>query len=211
MKLAYKIVMPILTLSIFPILFFLPLLHLNVTSSLAGSLSANLGIPEYSSLFHWVKTAGEMDEKQSLLWKSIFNAIKDKDGTIGSLFTNRHFVYMFLVFAVLMLVLAIAAAVLAIVTKRYGLTACLTAGSLISAFAMNKSFDGFAKPFLSGKISISSLLSSSDSSGILGSLLGSLAKVESLELAAAYSLAFFMLLLAVIFAVIVFIYQRYAK
>ena len=211
MKLAYKIVMPILTLSIFPILFFLPLLHLNVTSSLAGSLSANLGIPEYSSLFHWVKTAGAMDEKQSLLWKSIFNAIKDKDGTIGSLFTNRHFVYMFLVFAALMLVLAIAAAVMAIATKRYGLTACFTAGSLIAAFAMNKSFDGFAKPFLSGKISISSLLSSSDSSGVLGSLLGSLAKVESLELASAYSLAFFMLLLAVIFAVIVFIYQRYAK
>lgn len=211
MKLAYKIVMPILTLSVFPILFFLPLLHLNITSSLAGSLSANLGIPEYSSLFHWVKTGGEMTETQRALWKSIFDAIKDKDGTIGSLFTNRHFVYMFLVFAVLMLVLAIAAAVLAIATKRYGLTACLTAGSLISAFAMNKSFDGFAKPFLSGKISISSLLGSSGSSGVLGSLLGNLAKVESLELASAYSLAFFMLVLAAIFAVIVFIYQRYAK
>ena len=211
MKLAYKIVMPILTLAIFPILFFLPLLHLNITSSLAGSLSANLGIPEYSSIFHWIKTGGEMTETQRALWKSIFDAIKDKDGAIGSLFTNRHFVYMFLVFAALTLVLAIVAAVLAVATKRYGLTACFTAGALISIFAMNKSFDGFAKPFLTGKISISSLLSSSDSSGVLGSLLGSLAKVESLELASAYSLAFFLLLLAAIFAVIVFIYQRYAK
>ena len=211
MQLAYKIVMPILTLAIFPILFFLPLLHLNITSSLAGSLSANLGIPEYSSIFHWIKTGGEMTETQRALWKSIFDAIKDKDGAIGSLFTNRHFVYMFLVFAALTLVLAIVAAVLAVATKRYGLTACFTAGALISIFAMNKSFDGFAKPFLTGKISISSLLSSSDSSGVLGSLLGSLAKVESLELASAYSLAFFLLLLAAIFAVIVFIYQRYAK
>ena len=211
MKLAYKIVMPILMLSIFPILFFLPLLHLNVTSSLAGSLSSNLGIPEYSSLFHWVKSGGEMTETQRALWKTIFNAIKDKDSTIGSLFTNRHFVYMFIVFAALMLVLALVTAVFAIATKKYGVTLCLSLGTLVSAFAMNKSFDGFAKPFLSGKISISSLLNNSDDSGILGSLLGSLAKVESLELASAYSLAFFLLVLAAIFAVIALLYFRNAK
>ena len=211
MKIAYKIFMPLLTLAIFPILFFLPLLHLNITSSLAGSLSANLGIPEYSSLFYWVKTGGQMEETQKALWKSVFEAIKDKDGTIGSLFTNRHFVYMFLIFAALMLILAVATAVFAIATKKYGVTACLSAGTLISAYAMNKSFDAFAKPFLTGKISISSLLGSSDSSGILGNLLGNLAKVESLELAAAYSLAFFVLLLAAIFAVIALVYFRNAK
>ena len=211
MKLAYKIVMPILMLSIFPILFFLPLLHLNITSSLAGSLSGNLGIPEYSSIFHWVKAGGQLDDTQRTLWKSIFEAIKDKDGTIGSMFTNRHFVYMFIIFAVLMLVLAIVTAVFAIATKKYGVTMCLSLGTLVSAFAMNKSFDGFAKPFLSGKISISSLLGSSDSSGILGNILGSLAKVESMELAVAYSLAFFMLLLAAIFAVIALVYFRNAK
>ena len=76
MKLAYKIVMPVLLLSIFPVLFFLPLLHLNITSSLAGSLSANLGIPEYSSLFHWVRSGGEMNDTQRLLWKTIFEAVK---------------------------------------------------------------------------------------------------------------------------------------
>ena len=211
MKTAYKIFMPLLTLAIFPILFFLPLLHLNITSSLAGSLSGNLGIPEYSSLYHWVKTGGQMDETQKALWKTVFDAIKDKDGTIGSMFTNRHFVYLFLIFAVLMLILAVVTSVFAIATKKYGVTACLSAGTLISAFAMNKSFDAFAKPFLTGKISISSLLGSSDTSGILGNILGSLAKVESLELASAYSLAFFMLLLAAIFAVIALIYFRNAK
>ena len=211
MKTAYKIVMPVLTLAIFPILFFLPLLHLNITSSLAGSISGNLGIPEYSSLFHWVKTGGAMEETQRALWKSIFDAIKDKDGTIGSMFTNRHYVYMFLVFAVLMLVLAIVTSVFAIATKKYGVTFCLSLGTLVSAFAMNKSFDAFAKPFLTGKIGISSLLGSSDTSGILGNLLGSLAKVESLELASAYSLSFFMLLLAAIFAVIALLYFRNAK
>ena len=211
MKTAYKIFMPLLTLAIFPILFFLPLLHLNITSSLAGSLSANLGIPEYSSIYHWIKAGGQMEGTQKALWKTIFEAIKDKDSTIGSMFTNRHFVYMFLIFAALMLVLAIATAVFAIATKKYGVTACLSAGTLISAFAMNKSFDAFAKPFLTGKISVSSLLGDADSSGILGNLLGSLAKVESLELASAYSLAFFMLLLAAIFAVIALIYFRNAK
>lgn len=211
MKLAYKIVMPILMLSIFPILFFLPLLHLNVTSSLAGSLSTNLGIPEYSSLYHWVKSGGEMNDTQRLLWKTIFEAVKDKNGTIGSLFTNRHFVYMFLIFAGLMLVLALVTAVFAIATKKYGVTLCLSLGTLVSAFAMNKSFDGFAKPFLTGKISISSLLSGADDSGIVSSLLGSLAKVENMELAVAYSLAFFMLVLAAIFAVIALLYFRNAK
>lgn len=211
MKTAYKVVMPVLTLAIFPILFFLPLLHLNITSSLAGSLSGNLGIPEYSSIFHWIKAGGEMNDTQRVLWKSIFTAIKDKNGTIGSMFTNRHFVYMFLIFAALMLVLAIATAVFAIATKKYGVTFCLSLGTLVSAFAMNKSFDGFAKPFLTGKISISSLISDSDTSGILGSLLGSLAKVESLELAAAYSLSFFLLLLGAIFAVIALLYFRNAK
>ena len=210
MKTAYKIVMPILTLSIFPILFFLPLLHLNITSSLAGSLSGTLGIPEYSSIYHWIKAGSQMDETQKALWKNIFDAIKDKDGTLGSMFTNRHFVYMFLIFAALMLALALAAAVFAIATKKYGVTLCLSAGALVSAFAMNKSFDGFAKPFLSGKIGISSLLGNSDSSGLLGNLLGSLAKVESLELAAAYSLAFFVLLLAAVFALIALIYFRNA-
>ncbi len=211
MKLAYKIVMPILMLSIFPLLFFLPLLHLNVTSSLAGSLSSNLGIPEYSSLFHWVKSGGEMNETQRLLWKTIFEAVKDKNGTIGSMFTNRHFVYMFLIFAVLMLVLALVTAVFAIAAKKYGVTLCLSLGTLVSAFAMNKSFDGFAKPFLTGKISISSLISGADDSGIVSSLLGSLAKVESMELAVAYSLAFFMLVLAAIFAVVALLYFRNAK
>ena len=211
MKIAYKIVMPLLTLAIFPILFFLPLLHLNVTSSLAGSLSGSLGIPEYTSIYHWIKTGGEMTETQRALWKNIFEAIKDKNGTIGSLFTNRHFVYMFLIFAALMLVLALVTAVFAIATKKYGVTFCLSLGTLVSAFAMNKSFDGFAKPFLTGKISISSLLSSSDDSGILSSLLGSLAKVESLELASAYSISFFLLLLAAIFAVIALVYFRNAK
>ena len=211
MKLAYKIVMPVLLLSIFPVLFFLPLLHLNITSSLAGSLSANLGIPEYSSLFHWVRSGGEMNDTQRLLWKTIFEAVKDKNSTIGALFTNRHFVYMFLIFDGLMLVLAIVTAVFAIATKKYGVTLCLSLGTLVSAFAMNKSFDGFAKPFLTGKISISSLLNASDDTGIISSLLGSLAKVESMELAVAYSLAFFLLLLAAIFAVIALIYFRNAK
>ena len=212
MKIAYKIIMPILTLAIFPVLIFLPILHLNITSSLAGSLSANLGIPEYTSAFQIIKMVTGMEDTQSTLWQSIGKALMDKDGTLGSMFTSTGWLYAFAVFAALMLLLALAAAVLSIVTRRYGLTTCITAGSLVSAFAMNKCFDAFAKPFLNGQISLSSLLSSGgDTSGILGSLLGSLAKVESLELAAAYSFAFFLLLCAVIFSAIVFIMKRNEK
>ena len=211
MKIAYKIVMPILTLAIFPVLVFLPLLHLNITSSLAGSLSQNLGIPEYSSLYRILRMATGMEDTQSALWKSIGQAFMDKDSTIGGMFTNTKWLYFFAVFAGLMLLLALAAAVLSIVTRKYLLVGGITLGSLVSAIAMNASFNAFAKPLLNGSISISSLLSSSDSSGILGSLLGSLAKVESLELAAAYSCAVFLLFAAVVFTAVAVIVRRNEK
>ena len=213
MKVAYKIFVPLLEIAIFPVLFFLPLLHMNITSSLAGSLSQNLGIPEYSSLFYWVRTAGNMEETQSTLWKGIFEAIKDKNGTIGSMFTNRVWVYVFLSFAAAMLVLAIVTAVLAIATKRYGLTSIFSILTIGCAVGMNKSFDAFAKPFLTGQISITSLLGSADSdlsTGLLGNLLGSLAKVESMELAVAYSLAFFLLVIAAAACIITYIMQKNA-
>ncbi len=208
MKTVYKILMPVLLLAIFPVLFFLPLLHLNITSSLAGSLSQNLGIKEYSSVYDFVKMASGMNDTQSTLWKTIGKALSDKDGTLGSMLTSTKFLYAFAVFAALMLLLALAAAVLAIVLKKNLLPTCFTAGALVSAFAMNKSFDLFAKPFLNGEISISSLLNSSDSSGVLSSILGSLAKVESLELAVAYSLAVFLLLCALVLSAVVLIMRR---
>lgn len=211
MKTAYKIFVPLLEIAIFPILIFLPLLHLNITSSLAGSLSQNLGIPEYSSLFQWFKIGGNMEDTQSLLWKSIFNAIRDKDSTIGSMFTNRVWVYVFLVFAALMLVLAIVTAVLALATKKYAVTSVFSILTVGSAIGMNKSFDAFAKPFLTGEISLSSLLGSSgDSANLLGNLMGSLAKVESMELAVAYNLTFFLLVIAAVACVVTLIMQKNA-
>ncbi|MCH5197748.1 MAG: hypothetical protein J1E34_02470 [Oscillospiraceae bacterium] len=213
MKTAYKITMPILTLGIIPVLFFMPFLHLNITSSLAGSLMSNLGMSEYQSIYNIVKFGGNMDETQSALWRTIGNAIMDKDGKIGSVLTNTKYLYVFAVFACLMLLFAIAAAVLSIATKKYGITTCFTLASLISAFAMNKSFDAFAKPLLTGEISISSFLSGSGSGSgnILSNLLGSLAKVESLELSFAYSFTFLILIIAVIFSVIALIYQKNSK
>ncbi len=213
MKTAYKIVMPILCVAVFPVLFFLPLLHLNITSSLAGSLSANLGIREYSSLYQLLQMGKGMDDTQTALWKSIGKAFFDKGGTLGSVFTNTGWLYAVAVFAGLMLLLTLLTAVLAIVTKRYVLVSCFAGGALVSAFAMNKCFDAFARPLLTGEIGISSLLSGagSDSSGLLSNLLGSLAKMESLELASAYGLAFFLLLCALVFSVVTAIMKHYNK
>ena len=213
MKIAYKIITPILTLAIFPVLFFLPLLHLNITSTLAGSLSSNLGIREYTSLYQLLKMGSGMDETQRKLWKSIGDAIFDKEGTIGSVLTNTKWLYFFAVFAVLMLVLALVSAVLAAATRRYGLTAGFGLGAAFSAVAMNKSFDAFARPLLSGEIGISSFLGNSGSGGnnIFSSLLGNLAKVESLELGVAYSLAAFLLFTAAVFSIIMLIVRKVNK
>ncbi len=208
MKIAYKILAPLFTVAIFPVLFFLPILHLNITSSLAGSLSSNLGIPEYTSLFRLLKMGGNMNETQSALWKSIGKAFMDKDSTIGSMFTNTKWLYVFAVFAGLMILFALVTAVLSVATRRYGITLGFSLASLISAFAMNKSFDAFAHPLLTGEISVSSLLSGSDSSGILSNLLGSLAKVESLELAVAYPMTFFLLACVAVLTVVMIFMKR---
>lgn len=215
MKTAYKIVMPILCVAVFPVLFFLPLLHLNITSSLAGSLSGNLGIREYSSLFQLVQMGKGMNETQTALWKNIGKALFDKEGTLGSVFTNTGWLYAVAVFAGLMLLLTLLTAVLAIVTKRYVLVSCFAGGALVSAFAMNKCFDAFAHPLLTGEIGITSLLSGAGSgagsSGVLSNLLGSLAKMEALELASAYDMAFFLLLCALVFSVVTAIVKHYNK
>lgn len=208
MKIVYKIITPIFILAIFPVLFFLPILHLNITSSLAGSLSSNLGIPEYTSLYQLVKMGGNMNETQSALWKTIGQAFMDKDSTIGSMFTNTKWLYVFAVFAGLMILFALVTAVLSIVTRRYGITLGFSLASLVSAFAMNKSFNAFAHPLLTGEISVSSLLSGSDTTGILSNLLGSLAKVESLELAVAYSMTFFLLACAAVLTVVMVFMKR---
>ena len=208
MKIIYKILTPLLILAIFPVLLFLPILHLNITSSLAGSLSSNLGIPEYSSLYQILKMGGNMNETQSTLWKAIGNAFMDKSSTIGSMFTNTKWLYFFAVFAGLMILFALVTAVLSIVTRRYGITLGFSLASLISAFAMNKSFDAFAHPLLTGEISISNLISGSDTSGIVSSLLGSLAKVESLELAVAYPMTFFLLACAAVLTVVLIFMKR---
>lgn len=208
MKIAYKIFVPILSVAVVLVLLFVPLFHISISSSLAGNLSQNVGIPEYSSVFDFIKSSKDMDEMQSALLQGIINSIKDKDSTLGSTLTNVKHLNVFFAFAAALLLFVLLTCVFAIITKRYFLPAVFSALSLISAFGMNKGFEAFAKPLITGQISLSSFLS--DSSGLLSGLLGSLVKVDSLELSFAYQFALLLLIVTFVFNVVVFIKERYA-
>lgn len=204
MKLVYKILVPILSVAVIFSLLFVPLFHIRIGSS----LSASTVLPEYSSVYDFIKTSRTMNETQSALIRGIINAVRDKDSAWGSALTNVKYLNVFFAFAAALLLFVILTGVFAILTKKYFLPAVFSALSLACAFGMNKSFAAFAKPLLTGQISLNSFLS--ESAGILSGLFGSLIKVEILELSFAYQIAFLLLIVTLIFNVVVFIKERYA-
>ena len=224
MKIAYKIFMPLLCLATLPILIFVPLLHLNITSTIIN-VSSLTGLKEYMSLYDFYQMARlESDGTRKLMVQALLNSIKDKDSAIGSLIAPyMKYVYMFLIFAGIMLVCILAVAVLSVVLKGQRITTCLSFVALASAFAMNKSFDAFADPFLTGKISLTSLVSGMSSfadlaesigsiltalGSSLSKLVNSVIRVQAFELSVAYDLTFMLLLVAFIFSLVVLIMRR---
>ena len=224
MKIAYKIIMPIITLATLPILVFLPLFRININSTLID-VKQLIGIKEYMSLYDiYEMVRVEGDESRKLIMEALLNAVKDKDSTIGALFAPYlKYIYMFLIFAGIMLLCILAVAVLSVVLKGQKVTTLVSFLGLASAFAMNKSFDAFADPFLTGKISLTSLVSGmssfSDLTQSIGSILSmlgssvsnlinSVIRVDHFELSVAYDIAFFLLLIAFIFSFVVMIMRR---
>lgn len=210
MKKAYKIVAPLLSIAVLPALFFLPLLHLSIGSALnANGGGGALGLPEYSSLFDMVKTAANTDSTTQTMLKMVLNIFTSEDNKIGAAVTTKGFFVAAVVFLALMLVLALLVFFFALFTKKYLLTAGFAAGGVLCAVLADKMFDVFAKPFLSGAVSLSNLLD--DSSGLLGGLLGGLIRVEHMELAMAYQICIVLLAAAAVCAVAVVAQARFAE
>lgn len=236
MKIAYKIFMPLLLLAVFPVLYFMPLLHFAGTLG-ANSLNSMINLPEYSSVNDIVKMSGETDPEQRETIKEIIKMLMDKNSTIGAQLPNTKYLYPVAVFGVLMLLLTLAALVLAF-TRHYGITTGLTGGALLSAVGVNIFFGKFAEPILTGEINLTSVMTAiagtgnisnsilsslGDSLGGLGSILSplidafagllgkSILNISSLELAVGFTFALLLLIFALIFSLIVTVMQRYAK
>lgn len=212
MKTLYKILGSIFCLLLFPIFYFLPLIRVFISSSLSADLMSKIGLPENMSLKYLISVAG--NETGSSIVKTIFDAIRDKDSTIGQMFTNMNYLYAAGICLIIALVIALTAVGFIIFSKKYVLTTALTGGSMVFLMVTNKLFDAFAAPMLSGKIGISSLISSAaqtEGADLLGGLFGSLLKLKILEMGASYTAAMFALGIALILGICAIVETRYAK
>lgn len=195
MKPVYRVCTAILGVAVLPVLFFAPLLRLKIKLP----LSLDLGIKEYSSIYDFIKAAAGRTEEQKQLMKSLLDALMDKNGTLGSIFTNRPWLYAALVFFVLTVIAAVALCVVSFLSKRTRTPVLVASGGLLSAVLMNVCFNAFAKPLLTGKIGVKSLLGGlGGDNNILSTLLGGAVSIEQLKLSFAYLLTVALFALALL-------------
>ncbi len=214
MKTVYKILCPVFCVLLFPIFYFLPLIRLHISSSLSENLMSSIGLKDNISLKYIVSSLSSENEVKNSFIKTLISSIRDKDSTLGQMFTNTGWLYAAGICLIVTLVIALAAAIVSIATKKFILSSSLTLGAMVTLFASNKLFDAFAAPMLSGKISIGSLITSaaqSESADLLGGLLGSIAKLDILHLGLSYEAAMFSLGIALILGICVIFEKRFEK
>lgn len=208
MKKANRIVTPILCLVIFPIMYFLPIINVFVSSGLFKNddgtyknvLSSALGLRQYLSIKDIIAVA--KGEGGNELLKTVIKTIKDtdaKDINIKELIPTIDWIYVFGVLAVILAVLLLVIIVFAAIGKFRKTNIALSAVALADLGGMYFCFNRFASAFLSGEVNVTSMLSSfgfdaSSSLGGLSSLLGSLkglvnsaVSFDAFELSAAFN------------------------
>ena len=214
MKTVYRILTPILSLLIPPALFFLPLFRIMITSGLSkGETKTNLltsltGLGEYVSLFDVFKTANGSSATLNT-FKGIWSALSDDAKAKMTEQMNIPALVLFLIFFALLVLLVVLLAVFSAASKKRRLPLALSIGAIVSALAMNASFNAFAKPFISGRVNLNSLLGNTNAT--LGLLLGNVASVDYLKLAIAYSAALLLLTIILIIGICTMVEDSYSK
>lgn len=221
MKTIYRIIAPIMSIAIFPVLYFLPLIRAMVTSGLLGALTGNssgtktnllsiLGIKEYTSINDIVKLVQNGSSATIETLKNIWNNLGDdiKDRVLNE-FSSGKFLIASLVFFALLVLLVLVFTVLSAVMNKHIVPLCLAGGAFISALIMNACFNAFAKPFVTGVVNLSSVLGSDDTT--LSTLLGSAASVDYLQLSVAYTVTLFILVVIMILTVCALVEEKFSK
>jgi len=243
MKKANRIISPVLALLVLPVMYFMPILNVFVSSSLVTNsdgtkqnvISKYLGMQQYMSIDYLVKFAKNPD--RSKIFQTILDAIQgsDKNAKISDVIPSINWLYAaaaflaVVVIAMLVVILVLFVAHIIRVSKALAakdlklaaptkkgkkvLNTVSVAGSVtgaVSVILANVCFNKFAEPFLSGRINVSSILTSSaiggdtmdklaSSLGSLSGLVNQLVSVDMLQLGSAY---IFALLIIVTMAVI---------
>ena len=224
MKTVFRILTPIFSVAVLPVLYFLPLIRAMVSSGLLSALSgggsgtktnlltSTLGIGEYTSIKDIVALAqGDTSKFQN--WKAVYDSLGDDfKKRLSEEFACGRWLIAALVFFALLVVLVLVITVLSAVTGKHVVPLCLSVGAFASALAMNACFNKFAMPFVSGAINLSSVLGGKvGDNAILGTLLGNAVSVDYLQLSVAYTVTLFLLVVVMILSVCALVEERFSK
>ena len=207
MKTLYRILSPVFCIAAIPIAIFMPAIRLVITSSLCANIMSTFGIKEYTSIFDLIKMISTADESSSQLFKVIYQIFTAEDSKIADMLTTTPWLIAAAVLLVIILIAMIVSAVLGALGKS-GVCTIITGASAVLAIAMNKCFDAFAKPFVSGQIGLKSLLST-DSETVLSQLIGNAANVACLELSFMYQALMLLCAATAIFSLFAYFDKKY--
>ena len=212
MKTVHRILTPVLSVLIFPVAIFLPLIRMVISSGLASgenktNLLDNFGIGEFISLKDiYTLFIADSDSTSTSLIKSLWSALAEdkKQAILDSMALNWGIVFLVLLAAVLLV--ALAAAIVSAATKKPGISILLSGFGVICTLLMNTAFDAFAKPFVIGAVNLNTLLGTSNQ--LLGALLGNVASVDYMKLGIAYSVILLIFVCCIILGICAYMEQK---
>jgi hypothetical protein len=184
MKTTYKILSPILCLASIPVILFLPLIRLVVTSSLSDSIMSTFGIKEYTSLYDILRSVIGANETTTSIFKTIASLFSDGESKLSQIFNTIPWGIAAAVILVVIILCMLAATVLGILGKS-GVNTIISGSCVVLTVAMKWCFTKFVEPIASGRLGLKTLLSGSEEN-VLTQLIGSAAKVECLEMSMIY-------------------------
>lgn len=193
MKLLNRILTPILSLCSIPVLIFLPLFRIMISSGLSGTegpkknLLDTFGLSEFISIKDIYTAINSGASESGNIFKTIWDMMAtDKKQEIIDMLPGLHWGIVFLVFLVIVVLFALVLAIVTAATKKPKVSALISAGGILSAVIMNASFNAFAKPFLNGAFNLNTILGNTNQ--LLGALLGNVASFDYMKLGVAYTI-----------------------
>lgn len=161
MNTLYKVLTPILALVLIPILIFVPLVQLTMTSLLGDILVQFGGFKnDFLSVYDVYARVTDSEAQNSQILTLLKSALGENFDVSKLLDAIPTMNYLYATAALLAVVLIVALLIIifSIFTKKKLLCMILSFANMGVIFAMTKCFDAFAKPFINGTVGLSQIL-----------------------------------------------------